>query len=62
MSDATPTNPPAAPNKPKSFWDNDLPAGDSPPLPKWPLTAAIVAFSLWMVFLISMAILRSLGG
>lgn len=62
MPEATPAHQPAAPDKPKSIWDNDLPAGDSPPLPKWPLTAAIVAFSLWMVFLISMAILRSLGG
>lgn len=42
----------------KSIWDNDLPAGDSPPLPRWPLTAAIVTYVLWMVFLISMMILR----
>lgn len=48
--------------KPKSIWDNDLPAGDSPPLPRWPLTAAIVAYSVWMVFLISMAILRMATG
>jgi hypothetical protein len=45
-------------DEPKSIWDNDLPAGDSPPLPRWPLTAAIVAYSLWMIFLISMAVLR----
>ena len=42
----------------KSIWDNDLPAGDSPPLPRWPLTAAIVAYSIWMIFLVSMAVLR----
>lgn len=42
----------------KSIWDNDLPAGDSPPLPRWPLTAAIVACCAWMVFLITMMILR----
>ncbi len=47
--------------KPKSIWDNDLPAGDSPPLPRWPLTAAAVAYGLWMVFLISMMILRMSG-
>jgi len=43
---------------PKSIWDNDLPVGDSPPLPRWPLTAAIVVYCLWMVFLIAMMILR----
>ncbi|GEM_PF-746875 len=53
---AQPENSPQA--KPKSIWDNDLPAGDSPPLPRWPLTAAIVAYSVWMVFLISMAVVR----
>lgn len=58
MTDET-TSPPAnVTAKPKSIWDNDLPAGDSPPLPRWPLTAAIVAYSIWMVFLISMAVLR----
>lgn len=62
MSDTTATDKPTGDQKPKSIWDNDLPAGDSPPLPKWPLTAAIVAYSVWMVFLISMAVLRSLGG
>jgi hypothetical protein len=51
------TNPPAN-MAPKSIWDNDLPAGDSPPLPKWPLRAAIVAYGIWMVFLISMMVLR----
>lgn len=48
-------------DKPKSIWDNDLPAGDSPPLPRWPLRAAIVAYSLWMVFLVGMMILRIYG-
>ena len=50
--------PPPASAAPKSIWDNDLPAGDSPPLPGWPLKAAIVAYGLWMVFLIAMMILR----
>ena len=43
---------------PKSIWDNALPAGDSPPLPRWPLTASIVAYCIWMVFLVSMMVLR----
>jgi hypothetical protein len=42
----------------KSIWDNDLPAGDSPPLPKWPLVTAIAAYAVWMVFLVAMMILR----
>jgi len=49
---------PSDDSKPKSIWDNDLPAGDSPPLPRWPLTASIVAYGLWVVFLISMAVVR----
>lgn len=43
---------------PKSIWDNDLPPGESPPLPKWPLTLSIAAYSCWMVFLVSMMIVR----
>ena len=45
-------------NAPRSIWDNDLPPGDSPPLPRWPLTAAIVAYVVWMVFLFSMMMVR----
>ena len=44
--------------QPRSIWDNDLPAGDSPPLPRWPLTASIIAYSIWMVILFSMLIVR----
>lgn len=44
--------------RPKSTWDNDLPAGDSPPLPRWPLVFWIVVYVLWMLFLISMLIVR----
>lgn len=44
--------------QPKSIWDNNLPAGDSPPLPRWPLTLSITAYALWMVFLIAMMVLR----
>jgi len=45
-------------NQPPSIWDNDLPAGDSPPLPRWPLAASITAYSVWMVILISMLMVR----
>lgn len=47
--------------KPKTIWDNDLPAGDAPALPRWPLTLSIVAYSLWMIFLLSMMVLRLVG-
>ncbi len=46
----------------KSIWDNDLPAGDSPPLPRWPLTASAVAYGVWMIFLISMMVMRLMHG
>jgi len=51
-----PDTPAAA--KPKSIWDNDLPAGDSPPLPRWPLVFWITLYLAWMVFLIAMVIVR----
>ena len=43
---------------PKSIWDNDLPAGDSPPLPRWPMITSIVACVLWSIFLVAMLIQR----
>ena len=52
------TEPSTSSDKPKSIWDNDLPAGDSPPLPRWPLTTAIAAYAIWMVFLVSMMVMR----
>jgi hypothetical protein len=58
MTDADTHDQPSADDKPKSIWDNDLPAGDSPPLPKWPLTASIAVYACWIVFLVSMAVLR----
>jgi len=45
-------------DKPKSIWDNDLPAGDSPPLPSWPLKFWITLYVLWMIFLLSMLVVR----
>lgn len=58
MTDTANSRPGSNTAHPKSIWDNDLPAGDSPPLPRWPLTASIVAYSLWMIFLVAMMILR----
>ncbi|MHC4444901.1 MAG: hypothetical protein ACYTF1_09955 [Planctomycetota bacterium] len=42
----------------RSIWDNDLPAGESPALSRWPFTVSILAYSVWMVILISMLIVR----
>ena len=54
----TETDTPSAETKPTSIWDNDLPTGDSPPMPRWPLIAATVAFAIWAVFLIGMMVMR----
>lgn len=48
----------SATDKPKSIWDNDLPAGDSPPMPSWPLKFWIAVYVAWMIFLISMVVVR----
>ncbi len=48
----------AEPAEKKSQWDNDLPAGDSPPGPKWHLVASAVAWGVWVIFLLVMALER----
>jgi len=55
------TDAPSHADKPRSIWDNDLPAGDSPPMPRWPLAASIAAYACWMIFLIAMMVLRLMG-
>jgi len=55
------TKAPLPTDKPRSIWDNDLPAGDSPPMPRWPLVASIAAYACWMLFLIAMMVLRLVG-
>lgn len=44
--------------EPKSIWDNDLPAGDSPPRPPVVLIVSAVAYGCWLIFLLVMTILR----
>ncbi len=41
-----------------------IPAGDSPPLPRWPLLIAAGAWGGWLVFLLVMMVMRigSSGG
>ncbi len=53
-----PKDAPAA-EAPKIDWaDPNVPAGNSPPLPHWPLVASALAFGAWMVFLVVMAVIR----
>jgi hypothetical protein len=40
------------------WYDPTIPAGDAPPMPRWPLYAAAAAFGLWLVFLVVMVIVR----
>jgi hypothetical protein len=37
---------------------DDLPAGDLPPQPRWPLVLASAAWGLWVVFLVAMMWMR----
>jgi hypothetical protein len=45
-------------SEPKSIWDNDLPAGNGPPMPRARLVAAAVAYGCWLLFLLVMVIVR----
>ncbi len=36
----------------------DLPAGDMPPLPRWPLVVAAGVWAAWLIFLVAMAVMR----
>lgn len=38
--------------------DNGIPAGDSPPKPRWPLLLAAAAWGMWLVFMIVMMAVR----
>jgi hypothetical protein len=38
--------------------DPNVPAGNAPPLPLWPLVLSIVVFSAWIIFLVAMAVIR----
>jgi hypothetical protein len=45
-------------NMPQPGVDDGIPAGDSPPKPRWPLLLAAVAWGAWMAFLVVMLIVR----
>ena len=38
--------------------DADLPAGDSPPRPLWPLVVGVSVWILWIGFLLAMMVIR----
>ncbi len=40
---------------PRIDWaDPNVPVGNAPPLPKWPLALSICAWLVWVVFLVAM--------
>jgi hypothetical protein len=41
-----------------NWTDPNVPAGDSPPMPRWPLVAGVAAWCAWTAFLVVMMILR----
>ena len=44
---------------PKYDWsDPSVPAGDAPSMPRGPMIASIVVYCGWLIFLISMVVLR----
>ena len=42
-----------------SFTGPDVPVGNAPPLPRWPLVLSALAWIAWLVFLVLMAIERT---
>lgn len=39
--------------------DPDVPPGNAPPMPRWPLVLSAVAWIAWLVFLVLMAVERA---
>ena len=49
-----------APKQPRINWnDPDVPAGNAPPLPRWPLVLAALVWVGWLGFLVAMAVVRT---
>jgi hypothetical protein len=45
--------------EPKYNWEDPaVPAGDAPPMPRWPLVLAVAAWCGWLVFLVVMMVMR----
>ena len=48
------------PKRPRINWnDPDVPAGNAPPLPRWPLVLAALLWVGWLGFLVAMALMRT---
>ncbi len=44
-------------NRPRIDWaDPNVPVGNAPPLPRWPLIVAGIAWLAWVVFLVVMTV------
>ena len=49
--------------KPRIDWaDPNIPIGDAPPLPRWPLVLGGLAWASWVVFLVMMVLSDSATG
>lgn len=47
------------PQKPRIDWaDPNVPVGNAPPLPRWPLVIAGIAWLAWVAFLVVMMLSR----
>jgi hypothetical protein len=59
-NEATPPKPAAeTPKPPRVDWANpNVPAGNAPPLPRWPLIVSALACGLWILFMAAMAFVR----
>lgn len=45
--------------RPKYDWnDPNVLAGNSPPMPRWPLVVSVLAWCGWLVFLVIMMVMR----
>jgi hypothetical protein len=56
-SEAKDAGPETAP--PKINWaDPNVPAGNAPAMPSWPLFGSAFVFALWLAFLVAMAVIR----
>lgn len=46
----------------KYNWDDpNVPAGDAPPMPRWPLWGAAAAWGGWLIFVVVMMVLERRG-
>ncbi|MCP4251363.1 MAG: hypothetical protein GY778_30370 [bacterium] len=61
--DKTPSDAAAKPPRKRKYnWeDPNVPAGDGPPMPRWPVWVAAAAWGGWLLFVIVMMVLKQRG-